>query len=489
MEEFDPTKAKRGSFTELTITDLAFGGKGIAKVPTEKGDFVFFVPNSIPGQRVKVQLTKKRKAFAECRLVEVLKNSDMEVETPYQAIAGAPYATLSIEDQQAYKKRTTLEVLRRIGNVQNVEDLLDEFIASPRTWHYRNKMEYSFGAIRYDFDQKKDVDDFGLGSKRRGTWWMVENLEKDSGLFDQALEEQFPAIRNFCINSGLPPWHAPKKEGFFRFLIVRKSFAADQLLVTLVTSSNGIKSFDFEAFVDLLKSLLGDRLAGVIHTINDSVADRAMVEEGESRLLYGQPMIVESINGLNFEISMESFFQPNPGSAELLYNKVIEYALENEVEDSDKNVVMDLFCGTGTIGQILASRNDQGYHIVGVDIIPEAIENAKANATRNGIEGVEFYAADVKHFLREYPNYQGKIKTIVMDPPRAGIAPKTLKLVIDLQAPRIVYVSCNPATQARDIDTLTQAGYAMKKVSLVDQFPHTSHIESVAVFEKMTVEA
>jgi len=197
--------------------------------------------------------------------------------------------------------------------------------------------------------------------------------------------------------------------------------------------------------------------------------------------LYGEPVVIEELLGLKFEISMESFFQTNPKSAERLYNKALSYVFEEEL--APKDVVMDLFCGTGTIGQILASRQND-VKIVGVDIVEEAIEDAKRNAKMNGITDVEFYAADVGKFLREYPNFQGKIKTIILDPPRAGIAPKTLRKVIDLGANNIVYISCNPSTQARDTDTLIQAGYTLEKITLVDQFPHTGHIESIAKYKR-----
>ena len=179
---------------------------------------------------------------------------------------------------------------------------------------------------------------------------------------------------------------------------------------------------------------------------------------------------------------MESFFQTNPKCAEKLYTKAIDYIFEEELNADD--VVMDLFCGTGTIGQILASKNDK-VKIIGVDIVEEAIIDARKNAERNNVKGIDFYAADVGKFLREYPNYIGKIKSIILDPPRAGIAPKTLLKVIALQAENIVYISCNPSTQARDTDTLVNSGYQLEKISLVDQFPHTGHIESIVKYKKV----
>ena len=274
-----------------------------------------------------------------------------------------------------------------------------------------------------------------------------------------------------------------KKRRIFRYLVVRKSYKTNKLLFNLVTTSYDLPKFDLEKFAKYLVELFEDRVAGLLHTINDEIGDRTIATTGSISLIYGEDKIVEELLGLNFEISMKSFFQTNPKSAEKLYSKVIDFALEDK-SAIDNSVVMDLFCGTGTIGQILASKS-KNTEIVGVDIVASAIEDAKENAKRNGIEGLKFYAADVGKFLTENPEYSNKIKTIILDPARAGIAPKTLKKIINLNADRLVYVSCNPATQARDTEQLIQAGYSIKKFSLVDQFPHTAHIETVVLFEKI----
>jgi 23S rRNA (uracil-5-)-methyltransferase RumA len=473
---------KRGQILELKIEDYAFGGKGIARIRSEEGEFVVFVPNTLPGQLVKAQVKKSSKKYAECSLMDVLEISENEVEVPYQDIPGAPYIQLPIEQQHAYKKESTLSLFKRIGKVANIEDLFDEFVTSPDVFHYRNKMEYGFSAIGYDRANKTDIDEFTLGFKRRGTWWMGDNLEKDSGLFDKQVEDNLKVIRKYCIETGLAPWHGPKKEGFFRYLVVRKSQKTDEVLFNLVTTSYDLPKFDLNAFAIFLKGIFGKRLAGLLHTINDEVGDRTIATSGSLALVFGKDKIVEELLGLNFEISMKSFFQTNPKCAEKLYTKVVDYVLENK-EAVDNTVVMDLFCGTGTIGQIIASKS-KNAQIVGVDIVASAIEDAQKNAKRNNIDGLKFYAADVGKFLSAHPQYKGKIKTIVLDPARAGIAPKTLQKIIDLNADRMVYVSCNPATQARDTELLMQHGYSIKKISLVDQFPHTSHIETVVLFEK-----
>jgi 23S rRNA (uracil1939-C5)-methyltransferase len=474
---------KKNQVLELKIEDYAFGGKGIARIRSEEGSFVIFIPNTLPGQLVKAQINKSSKNYAEAKLIDVLEPSEDEIEVPYQDIPGAPYIQLPIELQHQYKKESTLSLFKKIGKVENIEDLFDEFVTSPNLFHYRNKMEYGFSAIGYDRVTKRDKDEFTLGFKRRGVWWMGDDLNKDSGLFDKQMEDNLKNIKQYCIETGLDPWHGPKREGFFRYFVVRKSFKTNELLCNLVTTSPELKKFDLHKFAGFLKDIFGERLAGLLHTINDETGDRTIATAGSLDLVYGKDKIVEELLGLDFEISMKSFFQTNPKCAEKLYNKVVAYVLEDKTK-VDNTVVMDLFCGTGTIGQIIASKSENAK-IVGVDIVASAIEDAEKNAKRNKIDGLQFYTADVGKFLTAHPEYENKIKTIILDPARAGIAPKTLQKIINLNADRMVYVSCNPATQARDTELLKEAGYLLKKISLVDQFPHTAHIETVVLFEKV----
>lgn len=473
---------QRAQEIELQIVDYAFGGRGIARIETEKGPFVIFVDNTFPGQLVSAKIETKRKNFAEAKLLKVLKRADIETVTAYQEISGGPYISVPVSIQEQYKKDSTLATFARLSGIQNSIDKFDCFISSPQHYHYRNKMEYSFSCIEHDLQTNEERDNaFALGFKRRGTWWKVESLNKASGLFDQDWENKLKEIRIFLHQTGLPAWHPPQKIGFFRHIVVRKSFLNDQLLINLVTSNEGLKDFDIDAFADFIQKLHPGRIAGLWHTINDNVADRAKIENGYSTLIFGQAVIEEELAGLRFQISMESFFQTNPSCAELLYQKALDYLFEDPFEPGD--IAMDLFCGTGTIGQLMAKRNPE-VRIIGVDIVEKAIEDARQNALKNGILNIEFFAADVGKFLKEYPDFQAKIKRIMLDPPRAGIAPKTLQKVIALEAHSIVYISCNPSTQARDAATLADAGYVLEKYALVDQFPHTGHIESIAKFKK-----
>lgn len=477
---------RRGEIIEVEIETYAFGGKGIATIKrtinNEEILYDVFINNTIPGQLVKARISKKRKSYAEAKLIEVLKKSDQEIKHSFQEISGAPYISLPIKIQQKYKQKATIDIYKKLGNFSNSEELFDEFIQSPKTYDYRNKMEYSFSTIRKELLTGEELDDaFALGFKTRGTWWKVENLDKEDGLFDTKFTRQLKEIRKYLEKTNLPAWHPPKKIGFFRYLVVRKSFYKNKLLINLVTSSEGIENFNRSDFSTFMKKLLGERLAGLQHTINDEIADRTKAENGENKILYGEKVVLEKILNLTFEISMESFFQTNPKSAEKLYNKAIEYAQENF--DLKNKIIMDLFCGTGTIGQIIA-KQIENVKVIGVDIIEEAIQDAKRNAKRNSIDNISFYAADVGKFLKQFPKYNNNIHTIFLDPPRAGITPKTLLKVIALNAKQIVYISCNPASQAVDAKTLEENSYQFKKYSLVDQFPHTSHIESVALFIK-----
>lgn len=472
----------RADVVELKISGYAFGGRGISKVQTDNGEYIVFVDNSFPGQTVRARIAKKKKRYAEAKLIDVIERSPLEKVSAFQEISGAPYIYVPIEEQEREKKESTLEIYRRIGGVEDPYSKLDEFISSPEHYFYRNKMEYSFSSIEHDRETGEDIDDaFALGFKRRGTWWKVESLNQPSGMFDEEWEAFLPKLREYLKESGLPAWHPPRKEGFFRHIVVRKSFKQNQLLINLVTSSEGVKSFDANKFADFINENLPGKIAGIQHTVNDNVADRAKIENGQCSLIFGEQVVIENLLGLDFEISMESFFQTNPKSAERLYTKALDYVFEEGLNKGD--VVMDLFCGTGTIGQILSSRDVQ-VRIIGVDIVKEAIDDAKRNAERNGIDDIEFYAADVGKFLLEYPEFEGKIKTIILDPPRAGIAPKTLRKVMRLGAEDIVYISCNPSTQARDTLALKEFGYELEKITLVDQFPHTGHIESIAKYKK-----
>lgn len=459
------SKFKRGDELELQITDLAFGGAGIAR----QDDLVIFVSGGLPGQTVRVRVKFHRRRHVEAYAVEVLKRSPEEREIEFQPIPGAPWETLPMDVQRKIKQSQVFDLFKKFAQL-DVQPLMDEYVPSPREWWYRNKMDFSFGM---------DEDgDFALGSKKRGQFRLVESLEAPCGLFDEEFEKLLPTIREWCEKTGLPP-HDGKGGGYFETLTVRRSVVEDKFLVEIVVAGPDEK-FDAVKFGELIKTSLGDRFGGVFWS--QKIREEGKETQDVPTFLGGEKKLREELCGLEFEISRDAFFQPNPYSAEKLYEKAVEFVDLQEGESA-----LDLFCGTGTIAQILAKKYPKS-RVVGVEIVASAVADAKKNAERNGLKNVTFACADVRKWLKEHHHAAVKEtskEVILVDPPRAGIVPKSLERIIGRAPGRIVYVSCNPATLARDTAVLAEAGYRLEKLALVDQFPHTSHVEAVARFVKI----
>lgn len=473
-------KIKAGQIIELEITRYAFGGKGISLQQTAQGEKIIFVQNALPGQKVLARVVKSKSRYAECKLLSVLRRAPEEIEVPYQEISGAPYLRLPVNRQKELKQQSAFELYRRIGKIEHIESLFDGWIDTPDAWHYRNKMEYSFSSINHNPETNLEIDAFSLGFKKRGSWWAVENLNADSGLFDKEVEDKLHLLREYFEKTGLKAWNPRAKSGYFKNLVVRKSFAQNKLMINLITGEDEGRRFDDSVFVTKCLELWGDRVSGIFHAVNNSTGDRSAIEDRYINLIYGISVLTERISGLEFELGIKSFFQPNPACAEKLYTRALDYVSSNPLEEG---VLLDLFCGTGTIAQLLA-KTFPDREIIGVDIAPSSIRDAGANADRNGLKGLRFIAGDAGRFLYEHPELKENISTVVLDPPRAGIAPKTLNKIINLGMNHLVYISCNPATQARDCEILGKSGYELKKISLADQFPHTAHVEAVALFSK-----
>ncbi len=474
-------KPKKGEIIEAKIQEMAYGGKGIVKIPLQDREYVIFISNTIIGQIVKFKIIKKKENYAEGRLIEIIQKSVIEKEREFQNISGAPYTNLDIDYQQNLKKTQVFDLMQRIGGIENPKEKMDSFIQSPNIWHYRNKMDYSFSSIGFNRKTKEIIDQFSLGFKKVNTWWIVEDLVKDSGLFDQKWENSIKEIKQYCISTNLPAWNIPQKKGFFRNLIVRKSIENNNFLVELITSSENIKNFDSEKFAKKILSIHPKRINGIIHTINDNISDRVDYEKTKSNILFGHEIIEEKILGLKFEISMNSFFQTNPKAAEKLYLKVCDYIFEKKIKKG--SIILDLFCGTGTITQIIAKKY-KDLKIIGVEIIPDAIQNANKSSKKNKIKNVSFFEGDVGKVLEKNPSFKNKIECVILDPPRSGVSKKSLKKIITLNSKRIIYISCDPSTQSRDINFLIESGYQLIKFSIIDQFPHTYHIETIALLEK-----
>ncbi len=449
---------KKGDILTCEIKDIAFGGKGIVR----HENFVIFVTNALAGQKVEIKISQVKRRYADAIVLKVLERSkleDLEIIDKFQSIPGAPWLSLPGSVQNEFKKTQVFDLFRKFADI-DLTTAFEGIIEASQPFFYRNKMDFSFG-----YDEGK----FALGSKKKGQFEQVENLDKPSGIFDEEFESFLSEIRDFCEKTGLPSWNPNGNVGFFRKLIVRKSFFQNCFLINLVTDLRSIEKFKIEEFVNFLNQKFEKRIAGIYWTQLKPETDNSQ-NFIDRKLVFGEEKIIEKINNLEFEVSIDSFFQPNIFSAELLYKKCIQYAKLKPEESA-----LDLFCGTGTIAQVLA-KNYPKSQVKGVEIVASAVEDAEKNAEFNNLKNVEFVCEDVNKFLRTLPT--SDLSTVILDPPRAGLSGKSCVKILELAPQKIIYVSCNPATAARDV-AIFKEKYNLEKLMMVDQFPHTAHIEII----------
>ncbi len=456
---------KKGQELTGIVTDVNFPNKGI--VNTEEGPVV--VKNVIPGQKVLVRVLKLRKGKPEGMLLEVLEPGDKAVpsQCPHFGICGGcTYLTMSYEDQLKLKEKQALKLL---SSAVNGDFTWDGIKGSPVYEGYRNKMEFSFG------DEYKDGP-LSLGLHRRGSMFDVL-FTKDCYICDEDYRAILVAVRDYFAKLGCKNYHRMNHTGFLRHLVVRKSVTTGEILVALVTTSE--QELDADAFVKLITSLrLTGKVAGILHTINDSLSD--VVQSDETRLLYGRDYIEESLLGLKFKIGEFSFFQTNSRSAEVLYSAVRDYVRELDTKSFKAGTVFDLYSGTGTITQLMSPVADK---VIGVEIVEEAVEAARISAKENGIDNCEFICGDV---LKVLDSIEEKPGLIILDPPRDGIHPKALPKIIDYGVDNIIYISCKPTSLVRDLGPLQEAGYRVVRACAVDQFPWTANVETVTLLSKLS---
>jgi 23S rRNA (uracil1939-C5)-methyltransferase len=433
----------RGELLELDIESLAFGGRGVAR----SDGMVVFVSGGLPGDRVKAEITKAKKRFAEARAVELLspgieRVADVCVHDG-EPCPGAPWQGLAYERQLAHKSEQVGEALRRIGELDGFE--LEAIEPAIEQWRYRNKLEYSFG----DRD-----DEPVLGFHARGRWDLIVDVE-DCHLASERGNAARNAVREWARLETIPAYDGRAREGVLRNLVVREGWRTGQIQTRLVTSAAKFP----KPPVDLHTMIEGD----------SGGTDGPTGALGEERLR-------EELCGLRLEMSHGAFFQTNTEMAERLYAVAAEYA-----GLSGKERVFDLYCGIGTIGLTMAKRAGEVW---GIEIVPEAIADAERNAERNRIENAHFVAGSARTGVRPLIEQAGKPDVVVVDPPRAGLSQKIVRRLIECEAKKIVYVSCNPTTLAPNAAQLVEAGYTLRRVKPVDMFPQTPHIECVALLEK-----
>ena len=451
---------KKGQILEGKVVRVEFPNKGIVEVEGEEKKVV--VKNSIPGQTVRFAVNKMRKGKPEGRLMEVVEESADEIPSAcphFGVCGGCNYQTLPYELQVQMKEQ---QVKKMMDEAVNGDYIWEGVLSSPVTQEYRNKMEFSFG------DEYKDGP-LALGMHKRGSFYDIVNVG-ECQIVDADYRKILNAILTFAQGTGLPYYHRMRHTGFFRHVLVRKAVKTGEILVDLVTTSE--YALDKTGFVNALLGLeLEGKIAGILHTKNDSLAD--VVKDEGTEVLYGESFFYEELLGLKFKITPFSFFQTNSLGAEVLYEKAREY-----IGETKDKVIFDLYSGTGTIAQILAPVAKK---VVGVEIIEEAVEAAKENAKLNGLDNCTFWAGDVLKVIDDL----GEVPDMIMlDPPRDGVHPKALEKIIDFGVDTLVYIACKPTSLARDLEMLQGRGYKVEKIACVDLFPHTVHVETICLLSR-----
>ena len=456
---------KKGQVWEGIVKEVDFPNKGKVFLPEE--DRTVIVKNTVPGQKIRFSVNKIRKGKAEGRLLEVLKPSEKEIPSVcphFGQCGGCTYQNLPYEEQLAMKES---QIKKMMDEAVNGKYVWEGVKPSPVKQAYRNKMEFSFG------DEYKDGP-IALGMHKRGSFHDIVNVT-DCQIVDEDYRKILDCTLEAARESGLLYYHRMKHTGYFRHLLVRKAVKTEEILVDLVTTTET----DAQAFLDtwvkkLLELELDGKMAGILHTKNDSVAD--VVKDEGTEVLYGQDYFYEELLGLKFKITPFSFFQTNSLGAEVLYETAREY-----IGDINEKVIFDLYSGTGTIAQILAPVAKK---VVGVEIVEEAVEAAKENAALNGLDNCTFWAGDVLKVIDEL----GEVPDLIMlDPPRDGVNPKALMKILNFGVDRLVYIACKPTSLARDLEMIQGRGYKVEKISCVDLFPNTYHVETVVGLQRKDI--
>ena len=451
---------KKGETYTGRVQHVDFPNKAVvfteSENPEDNGQKVI-VKNSIPGQKVRFMVNKKRGGKCEGRLLQVLENAPSETADRckhFGTCGGCVYQSVQYEEQLKMKEA---QVHKLLSEAVDGELNFEGIIGSPCQEAYRNKMEFSFG------DEVKGGE-LALGLHKRNSMYDIVTVD-GCKIVDEDYHKILTAVLEYCKQKELPYYHKMTHEGYLRHLLVRKAVKTQQILVDIVTTTQ--LDFDMAELADILRELpLSGTLTGFLHTRNDSVAD--VVKNEGTMVLYVRDYIEEELLGLTFKITAFSFFQTNSLGAEVLYSKAREY-----VGTTKDKVVFDLYSGTGTIAQILAPVAKK---VIGVEIVEEAVAAATENAERNGLDNCEFIADDV---LKALDHITDRPDFIMLDPPRDGIHPKALEKIIDYGVDSMVYISCKPTSLARDLAVLQQRGYKVVKSCCVDMFPNTVHVETV----------
>lgn len=457
---------KKGQELTGIVSEVKFPNRAI--VDTQEGSVV--CKNALPGDKVKIRISKVRHGNAEGNLLEVLEKSKDAVpsQCPHFGICGGcTYLTMKYEDELKLKEGQVKKLLDTV--LEDGSYVWEGIKASPVCEGYRNKMEFSFG------DEYKDGP-LSLGMHRRGSMFDVVLTDR-CYIVDEDYRKILKSTCEYWADKGYKFHHKMRHEGYLRHLLVRKAKHTGEIMVVLVTSSEADP--DLTPYKDMLLNLsLDGKIVSILHTVNDSLSD--VVQSDRTDVLFGRDYIEESLLGLKFKISEFSFFQTNSLGAEVLYQTVRDFIGDLSEGGKPDKIVYDLYSGTGTITQLMAPVSKK---VIGVEIVSEAVEAAKENAKLNGITNCDFLCGDV---LKALDDIDEKPDFIILDPPRDGIHPKALPKILNYGVDRIVYVSCKATSLVRDLEVMQAAGYEVVRAACVDQFPWTANIETVCLLTVKT---
>lgn len=455
---------------DITIENVAAEGNSLAHTPDGQ---VVFVEFAVPGDVVDIRVTKKKKSYMEGRIIRVKKPSEDRLQPfckHFGVCGGCRWQPLPYELQLKSKQQQVFDQLKRIGHLELPP--ISPIIGSDKTREYRNKLEFTASDKRWilseeDPEALTDQQRLGLGFHVGKFFDKVLDIE-----WCHLQKEPSNAIRLFvkqyCLDNGIPFYNLRENRGIFRNMFIRTTDDGQVMLIVCFGE-------DFPGRAAMLDAIAAKfpEITSLYYIINSKCNDS--VGDQECILYKGDEAIYETMEGLHFKIGPKSFYQTNTGQAYKLYSVAREFA-----QLTGKEMVYDLYTGTGTIAQFVSR---QAAHVIGIEYVPEAIEDAKINAERNGITNCEFYAGDMKDVLTsDFIAEHGRPEVIIVDPPRAGMHPDVIKVILAAAPQRIVYVSCNPASQARDLEVLC-TNYEIKAVQPVDMFPHTQHVENVVLLE------
>jgi 23S rRNA (uracil1939-C5)-methyltransferase len=453
----------KGEELELDVDSLAYGGNGVARLD----GFVVFVRRGLPGDRVRARVTKVKRSHAEALATEILRPGPERVDAPcahFPACGGCRFQDFAYEAQLAQKEMQVRDALQRLAGIPEapLEPILP---CEPEIFHYRNKVEYSFTSTE---------EGTAPGFHRAGRWDEVLEIER-CWLIDELGNRIRDAVRDWAREEGLAAYSQADGSGYLRHLVVRQGRNTGQALVQLVTAPG--EKFETGYLVDVLRRF--PEVCSIHWSVNDTPSE---VTNLPTRLLWGEEWIEEELCGLRFHVRPNAFLQTNTTMAEQLY------ALARDAAGLTGNeTVWDLYCGIGTIGLSLAG---DALTVWGIEVSAESVACALENAERNAITNAAFFAGNVGEVVEELLERSGAPDVVVVDPPRAGLAGKAQRRLGRIGAPRLVYVSCNPTTLAGDVKALREEyGYDLKRVTPVDMFPHTPHVECVALLEQVSAPA